>query len=108
MLNRLNPNLDDFYAFRTMKPSLENGLTSAQFSSESVANIIMEDHDVTYIHVMESQDKHIAKYMGWPQKCAVINFQEGDGDEANGRLWRPTARGRRGDHGLPGFDALTI
>ena len=95
-------------SFRTMKPSLENGLTSAQFSSESVANIIMEDHDDTYIHVMESQDKHIAKYMGWPQKCAVINFQEGDGDEANGRLWRPTARGRRGDHGLPGFDALTI
>ena len=91
-----------------MKPSLENGLTSAQFSSESVANIIMEDHDVTYIHIMESQDKHIAKYMGWPQKCAVINFQEGEGDEANGRLWRPTARGRRGDHGLPGFDALTI
>ena len=46
-----------------MKPSLENGLTSAQFSSESVANIIVEDHDDTYIHVMESQDKHIAKYI---------------------------------------------
>ena len=45
MLNRLNPNLYDFYTFRMMKPSLENGLTSAQFSSESVANIIVEDHD---------------------------------------------------------------
>ena len=60
-----------------MKPSLENGLTSAQFSSESVANIIVEDHDDTYIHVRESQDKYIVKYRGVASKVCFDQFPGG-------------------------------